>query len=204
MPSKILLKWLSFIGGAAVVAFSAILILLPNDTAVGSVLGAGYSLGYDETSPVAHAGSGLPIRLIIPKLTIDAAVEYVGLAPDGAMDVPKGPANVAWFNRGPRPGDTGNSIIAGHFGWKNNTPAVFDTVHTLRMGDKIIVQNDTGETVTFVVRELRTFSEHEDTSEVFVSSDGKAHLNLITCEGAWDKDRKSYSNRLVVFADKEY
>jgi len=35
------------------------------------------------------------------------------------------------------------------------------------------------------------------------SSDAKAHLNLITCEGVWDKVSKSYSKRLVVFTDRE-
>lgn len=203
MPSKIVLKWSSFVGGAVVLAFTIIIIFLPDDTIAGTALSITHPFGYDEISPVAQASSGLPIRLKIQKLNIDAAVEYVGLAPDGTMDVPKGPANVAWFNRGPHPGDTGNSIIAGHFGWKDTIPAVFDNLHTLRKGDKVIVQNDAGETVTFVVRELRTFDEHEDASDVFVSSDGKAHLNLITCKGVWNKDQKSYSERLVVFADKE-
>jgi hypothetical protein len=32
---------------------------------------------------------------------------------------------------------------------------------------------------------------------------GKVHLNLITCGGVWDKVGKSYSNRIVVFADME-
>jgi hypothetical protein len=37
---------------------------------------------------------------------------------------------------------------------------------------------------------------------VFASNDGGAHLNLITCAGEWNKGKKSYSERLVVFADK--
>jgi hypothetical protein len=53
------------------------------------------------------------------------------------------------------------------------------------------------------VRELRTYGPDEYASAVFRSSDGKAHLNLITCEGTWNSAQKSFSNRLVVFADKE-
>jgi hypothetical protein len=36
--------------------------------------------------------------------------------------------------------------------------------------------------------------------DVFNGDNGD-HLNLITCDGIWDADEKSYSKRLVVFAD---
>src|SRR3989344_2613905 len=38
---------------------------------------------------------------------------------------------------------------------------------------------------------------------VGLAPDGAAHLNLITCEGAWDKVSRTYSQRLVVFTDRE-
>lgn len=150
-----------------------------------------------------QASSGLPINLKIPKIGVNAAIEYVGLTSQGAMDVPKVPKNAAWFNLGPRPGEKGSAVIAGHFGWKNNIPAIFDNLSKLHKGDKIYVVDKNGVTTTFVVRELRTFSESDDSSAVFGSSDGKSHLNLVTCEGAWNKTKKSYSKRLVVFTDKE-
>ena len=145
----------------------------------------------------------LTLRLKIPKINIDAAVVFVGLTPQGAMDVPKGPNDVAWFNLGPRPGEIGSAVISGHYGWKNNIPAVFDNLHKLRKGDKVYVEDKNGATITFVVRELRTYDQNEDASDVFGSSDGKAHLNLVTCTGTWNKAQKSYSKRLVVFTDKE-
>ncbi len=40
---------------------------------------------------------GLPIRLKIPQISVDANIEYVGLTSLGAMDVPAGPVDVAWF-----------------------------------------------------------------------------------------------------------
>jgi hypothetical protein len=58
-------------------------------------------------------------------------------------------------------------------------------------------------TTTFVVRESRSFNPNADASDVFNSNDEKSHLNLITCEGSWNKDSKSYSQRLVIFTDKE-
>ncbi|MDP2665319.1 MAG: class F sortase [bacterium] len=194
-PRRIL-KWAWFTGGALLVAFFAILVLLPNASAVGSVQMASVILA--EQAP-----SGFPVRLKISAIQVDAAIEHVGLAPDGAMDTPKGPSDAAWFDGGPRPGEKGSAVIAGHFGWKENIPAVFDNLSTLRKGDKIYVENDKGEITTFVVRESRLFGEQGNAAEVFSSSDSKAHLNLITCEGVWNKNTKSYSERLVVFTDKE-
>lgn len=146
---------------------------------------------------------GLPIHLKIPKIGVDALIQSVGLTPNGAMDIPKEPANTAWFNLGPHPGEKGSAVIDGHFGWKNNIPAVFDNLSKLQKGDKIYVLNDKGITTTFVVRETKTFGEKDDTSNIFSSNDNVSHLNLITCEGIYNKTNKSYSGRLVVFADRE-
>lgn len=191
---KKLLKWVWFVVGATLVSFFLVVILLPDSTALGSTEGV-------AASP--QAASPLLVRLKIPVIQVDAAMVSVGLAPDGSMDAPKGPADVAWYALGPSPGEVGSAVIAGHFGWKDNIPAVFDNLSALRKGDKIYVENEKGETVTFVVREKRMFGEKGNATEVFSSSDGKEHLNLITCEGVWNKETKSYSQRLVVFADKE-
>jgi len=147
---------------------------------------------------------GLPMRLKIPKINVDTTLEYVGLTSKGAVGVPKGPTSAAWFNFGPRPGDKGSAIITGHYGyWKNGKIGVFNNLYKLRKGDKLYVEDEKGVTAIFVVREFRTYDPKAKASGVFVSTDGKAHLNLITCEGTWNKISKSYPRRLVVFTDKE-
>lgn len=150
-----------------------------------------------------QSGVGLPARIRIPKIHVDAAIEYVGVTSDGAMGIPSGPSTTAWFDLGPRPGEIGTAVIDGHFGWKDNIPAVFDDLHTLQKGDILQVQDDKGVIITFVVREVRTYGKNQvkDAFGALGPSDGKAHLNLITCEGIWSKSQKSYADRLIVFAD---
>ncbi|MDQ5971234.1 MAG: sortase [Patescibacteria group bacterium] len=145
----------------------------------------------------------LPIRFKLPSINVVSNFESVGLTPDGAMDVPKGPANVAWYNLGPIPGVVGSSVLAGHSGWKNGIPAVFDNLYKVKIGDKIYVENANGQVTTFIVKKKATYKPDADAYNVFNSSDGIAHLNLITCTGDWDKVNKVHSDRLVVFADKE-
>lgn len=152
------------------------------------------------SQPLA-AVPGLPARLQIPKLNIDTPVDSLGLTSEGDLDTPNTATNAGWYNAGARPGVIGSAVIDGHYGYANNVPAVFDHLHTLVKGDVFYVEDEQGVRYAFMVSGLRTFSPDDDTSPVFSSSDGRAHLNLITCQGTWNKDKASYSNRLVVFAE---
>jgi LPXTG-site transpeptidase (sortase) family protein len=119
------------------------------------------------------------------------------------MDIPKNQDDVAWFELGSRPGESGSAVLAGHYGWIKGKPSVFDNLYKLRTGDKVYLEDDKGIIVSFVVRENRRYDAKADASDVFNSNDGKPHLNLVTCEGTWDEVTKSYPSRLVVFTDKE-
>lgn len=143
--------------------------------------------------------STLPLRLKIPSINVDSAVEYVSLTKDGAMATPKNIANVGWYSSSTHPGEVGTSVMAGHYGWKNGKKSVFDSLKTLKIGDTIYVEDSSGKTVSFIVYKIKTFDPKAATEEIFSSNDGKAHLNLITCNGSWNKQEKSYSERLVIF-----
>ncbi len=138
----------------------------------------------------------------IPIINVNAIIESVGLTPEGAVGVPKGPRESAWFNLGAYPGEAGNAIIVGHSGWKNGMPAVFDELHKLLTGDAIYIQDNDGTSMTFRVREIKIYNQYEDASHVFISNDGKSHLNLITCTGAWSTLQNGRLDRLVIFTDK--
>lgn len=157
----------------------------------------------DSIQSIILKNSLIPISIKIPKIKIDANIEMVGLTSSGIVDSPAIPANVAWFNHSPIPGEIGNSVIDGHSGWKDNIPAVFDNLYKIKIGDKIYIKNGNGDITTFIVRELKTYSNNEIVPSVFVSNDNKAHLNLITCSGIWNDLEASHSSRLVVFTDKE-
>jgi LPXTG-site transpeptidase (sortase) family protein len=143
-----------------------------------------------------------PMYLKIPSINVDASIENVGLTSLGEMGVPKDPSRVSWFDLGPHPGENGSAVIAGHYGWKDNVPAVFDNLYKLKKGDKLYIEDKNGATSTFVVQGIKRYDPKADASEIFNLDDKKSHLNLITCEGTWNKATQSYSSRLVVFTDK--
>ena len=158
-------------------------------------------LAYSDIRDPGGIPQGLPVRLKVPAIGVDSAVEDALITPDGRMDVPAGSKNVAWFALGPHPGEKGSAVIGGHFGITNGVPFVFYKLDKLAVGDKIYIVDDKDDTLAFVVRSIRLFDRNADATTVFTSDDGLAHLNLITCEGVWNKVNDSYPKRRVVFAD---
>lgn len=147
------------------------------------------------------APSGLPTRLSIPSIGVDAVIAPAGLTTDGTMDIQKDPDQVGWYKFGTRPGDEGSAVIAGHSGWTGKHGSVFNNLSALKPGDEMSVVDQKGIVATFTVREAKQYDPNADAEFIFMSYDGKAHLNLITCEGAWVNATQSFTHRLVVFAD---
>ena len=189
-----------FIGGsvtvvAVVVTCIAAVLYMPRPVVQNSL----------PATPVqsAQAHAGVPVAISVPSLAVNAPVDPMGIAANGDMESPTVAARTGWYKLGPRPGSVGSAVIAGHFGrWNSGEPSVFDNLHKLRPGDVVTVQDEAGIDAAFIVRETRIFGRDDDATAIFTSTDGKAHLNLITCHGKWDAAKKTYSDRLVVFTDK--
>jgi LPXTG-site transpeptidase (sortase) family protein len=148
-----------------------------------------------------NATFGLPMRLQIPAIGVDANITYMGLTPTGEMDVPPDLVNVGWYKLGTKPGEVGSAVIAGHLEGTEDL-GVFMNLIKLQVGDKINIRNDRDELIVFNVREMKTYRQDERPAEIFNRTDG-SYLNLITCSGTWNNAKKRYSHRYVVFADKQ-
>lgn len=147
-----------------------------------------------KTSPV------LSMRLVIPTIGVNAAIQKVGVTQKGEMEVPRNAGEVGWFEFGARPGEKGSAVIAGHFDGENGEAGVFFNLYKLKKGDKLFVEDSGGVSVAFVVLESRLYNPGY-ADDVFSRNDG-FFLNIITCDGVWDGTKKSFSKRLVVFTEK--
>ncbi len=154
-----------------------------------------------ETPPIPEPSYGLPVRLQIPRIRVDAAVVRVGITATGDLEVPTNIGDGGWYQNGPHPGDIGSAVIAGHLNGVEGKPGIFIDLDQLQKGDRLAIIDHLGTTTHFVVRNIRTYNYHDRADEVF-NDTSDAHLNLITCAGVWDKTQRRYLKRLVVFADK--
>lgn len=143
----------------------------------------------------------MPVRVQIPAIHVDAAVESLGVTRDStqsalAMAVPTKPEDVGWYSPGAAPGGAGDVTLAGHLDWKTG-PAVFWNLHNLKAQDRVTLVSDDGQTFAYVVSDVREWAWDAHPPGLF-SAGGAPALSLITCTGRWDG--KKYLKRLVVTA----
>lgn len=150
-----------------------------------------------DTSTITNT----PAVLVIKDIDLVAPIESVGIF-GNTMATPLHANNAGWYNQGTRPGDIGSAVLAGHVNWFNSNNAAFTALHLVRVGMIISIINNDNTTTSFIVRKIVSFSNTANALQVFSSHDGIAHLNLITCGGAWSDTLNTHLLRLVVFTDK--
>jgi LPXTG-site transpeptidase (sortase) family protein len=153
----------------------------------------------DENEEVTFTSS-VPARIVIPQIDVNAPVESVGINAKGNMAVPSVYTSVAWYKNGPRPGSSGNAVMAGHLDNSRGVPAVFARLGKLQQGDRIYVRDNENRTLTFVVTGSELYAYTDSPGDAVFTSVGDSQLVLITCEGEWDPVAKSYDRRRIVYA----
>ncbi|CAM5561819.1 class F sortase [Streptomyces aurantiogriseus] len=148
-----------------------------------------------------HLPRSRPVRLIIPKISVNAPFTDLDLASTGHLEAP--PPNdtnlVGWHAAGPSPGETGTSIIAGHVDTATSA-AVFAELSELKKGDVFHVTRADGRKASFVVDDTETFDKDHFPSARVYADTRQAQVRLITCAGDYDRAVKDYTANLVVFA----
>lgn len=157
------------------------------------------SLSYSPTP--TQKVLALPKRLLIPKLSVNAVIESVGMDEKGNMAVPEHADNAAWYNLGFKPGENGSAVIDGHFDKVTGAPAVFYNLASLTPGDTVQIEDNDGTILTFKVTSSHAYPFDQLPLQKIFNSPGKPTLNLITCDGVFNKSQKNYSERLVVYTE---
>lgn len=145
----------------------------------------------------------IPINIKIPQINLIANIASVGLINENTLDVAKDFSDVWWYNIWAKPWEIGSAIIDGHYGWKKSIWWVFNDLNKLKIWDEIYIKDDNWNVYNFIVKKSKIYSKDADTYNIFNSNDWKSHLNLISCYGLWDKIKKVYHSRLVIFTDKK-
>ena len=145
-----------------------------------------------------------PKNLKIPKLGINANVYPMGLTSGGAIDAPKTAWDVGWYEKSALPGENGAMLIDGHVNDSFNTPGVFSQLQDLKSEDSLSVERGDGKLYTYtVISTEKQPVDHVDMSRLLHAATSKPALHLITCSGQYSTKSKTYSERVIVFAEQE-
>lgn len=147
----------------------------------------------------ASAPALTPVRLIIPTIGVNVAVEAVGKNANGAMATPKKFTDAAWYELGAKPGDSGNAVFAGHVNNALTKAGVFEHLSDLQTGDTLSVVEESGYALTFAVTDLEDYTDADAPLASIFAKEGPSGLVLITCAGDWDPRAHAYNKRLVIY-----
>jgi sortase (surface protein transpeptidase) len=157
------------------------------------------SISVVPQSTTISMSASQPVRLVIPKIGVDAPSINLNLKADGTLETPNSPTNVGWYRNSPTPGEMGPAIMTAHVDYINYGPAVFWNLGKLTPGDTFEVMRVDGTTVKFKVDSVKQFTQNNfPTNEVYGNT-SYASIRLITCSGSWNAQTHHYSDNTVVF-----
>ena len=145
--------------------------------------------------------ANLPRYIFIPKLSVQAIVEPLGLTAAGQLATPDNVYDTGWYTRSSTPGQPGATVIDGHVSsWTAN--GVFYGLQNLQAGDTIRIERGDGTTINYSVvkKQVYDYRQVNMAAVLLPVNAAKPGLNLITCTGTVIKGTNDFNERVVVFA----
>lgn len=138
----------------------------------------------------------LPSTIAVPEVGIDGEVVGVGDTEDG-IRIPE-PILAGWYRYGPRPGESGRSIIVGHIN-SIEGPALFANLGDAEPGAKVKVVDRAGKRHVYRVTSKLQVAKADFPAQRIYGPSGDAELVMITCGGDYDPE-SGFEDNVVVFA----
>ncbi len=142
-------------------------------------------------------------ELIVPSAGIRSAVVRVAKTPSGAMGSPDNPHVIGWLDSSAAPGESGNTLLAGHRDFEDiagnvGTGVCWELINT-DVGDQMLVRdNEHGIYYVYSVIEAETIDPYDPDAARFLKDTSEPVVTLITCEGSFNAETHQYSHRRVV------
>lgn len=163
-----------------------------------ALLGAGEGA---TAAPIATVDESQfePAFISMPAISTTSPLIQLGLTAERTLEVPVDFGVAGWYRLGPRPGDPGPAVIAGHLD-SYTGPAIFARLNEMKAGDQILVTRRDGTTLEFSVTRVDQYPKSAfPTRQVYGPTDA-SELRVITCGGSFDRSAGSYHSNTVVYA----
>jgi len=148
-----------------------------------------------EVEPVAA-----PTTISLPSIGVEAPIVNVALEDDGGMEIPDDVSTAGWYELGVAPGEaTGTAVISGHVDSREQGRGAFWDLRRMDVDDIVTVDHADGSTSEWRVVARTSYPKDELPIADIFTRFGEPRLVLITCDGYFDRDARSYSDNVVVY-----
>ena len=119
------------------------------------------------------------------------------------MGSPDNPNVIGWLDSSAMPGETGNTLLAGHRDFEDKdgnvgTGVCWELINT-EPGDQMIVRdNDQDIYYIYRVTEAVTVNPRDPDAAKYLQTTDEPVATLITCTGSFNAETHQYSHRFVV------
>jgi LPXTG-site transpeptidase (sortase) family protein len=160
----------------------------------------------DETPPTAacadyQVAPTHPQRIDLPSIGAGGCIEQVSIDQHGQIAVPTNIYTAAWFVNSALPGQPGLSIIDGHISGRYNTDGIFEHLDQLKANDTFTITLGNGTPLNYRVLKQQSVPLDKAVEELQTRDQSvTSQLNIITCDGQYNKKTKLYDHRIIVSA----
>lgn len=166
-----------------------------------------YSTDHPSEEPIkkseykSSAGPTEPKYITLPTIKAEGFVEKVGVDQNTQIAVPTNINLAGWYTEALAPGQAGLSIIDGHLdGYKHD--GIFKNLEKLKTDQTYVIERGDGKRLTYKVKTVTSVPTDQAATKLFTHDPAiKSQLNLITCGGTFNKDKKQYENRVIVVSE---
>jgi hypothetical protein len=159
--------------------------------------------------PVVDAALGAPVaatpppvRLVVPDVGIDMAVDPVGVREDGEMQIPEDANRAGWYQFGPAPADpAGATVVAAHVDSVQTGIGQFAKLLDVGVGAAVTVTSADGSTHEYRVVTVEKVPKEGAPVDQWFDRSGAPRLVLVTCGGTFRRDIGHYTDNVVVTAE---
>jgi hypothetical protein len=152
--------------------------------------------------PPAETQRPVPVRLAAPGHGVDAAVDAVGVQPDGQMTLPEDVDRLGWYRFGPAPGaDEGTAVLAGHVDDADQGLGALAPLRGVEAGAEVQVTDASGAVTRWRVVSRELIEKRAVPLAALFQRTGPPRLVLLTCGGEFLPELRSYADNVVVVAE---
>ena len=145
-------------------------------------------------------GRAAPVRLTVPSVGLEVAIDPVAITRDGQMEIPEQPDRAGWYRHGPAPGSpAGSVVVAGHVDTTTG-PGAFLALARVEEGAEVVVELDDGTRTAYRIVGGESVAKTDLAVDEIFRREGDPVLRLVTCAGDWSPRTGHYTDNLVVTA----
>ena len=153
------------------------------------------------TDPRAVQSPVPPVRITVPDVAIDIAIEPVGVLADGSMELPADTGIAGWYEYGPGPASpAGATILAAHVDSLVYGLGPFSRLRELPAGAALSVTTADGAVHGYTIAAVAKVPKAEIPLDTVFDRSGPPTLVLITCGGQFNHDTGHYLDNILVTA----